>query len=179
MLLEGLGRWTNGPAGSRVATGLHRLDPDRIPATIWRLDRTPTVEAIFRVDVAGRPLSVADLAVKAGSPVLARLDCTSGWYADAAWTGATLASLIPADRLARAASIEVTSMTGYSRRFPADEAGVLWLATSCQGRPLTAATGAPVRLVAPNRRGFWWVKWVASVQLSDQPAWAQPPFPFQ
>ena len=73
----------------------------------------------------------------------------------------------------------VTSVTGYRRRFPVADAHALWLATGFQGRPLTAGTGAPVRLVAPNRRGFWWVKWVASVELSDIPAAAQFPFPLQ
>ena len=38
---------------------------------------------------------------------------------------------------------------------------------------------SPVRLVAPHRRGFWWVKWVAVVELSDLPAWGQSPFPLQ
>jgi DMSO/TMAO reductase YedYZ molybdopterin-dependent catalytic subunit len=90
-----------------------------------------------------------------------------------------LSELIPEPRLRPAASLVVTSVTGYQRRFEAQEAGNLWLATGCEGRPLTAATGAPVRLVAPNRRGFWWVKWVASVELSDSPAFAQPPFPLQ
>jgi DMSO/TMAO reductase YedYZ molybdopterin-dependent catalytic subunit len=71
------------------------------------------------------------------------------------------------------------SMTGYRRRFPAEEAGSLWLATGYQGEPLQPAHGAPVRLVAPHRRGFWWVKWVASVRLSDIPALAQSPFPLQ
>ena len=35
----------------------------------------------------------------------------------------------------------------------------------------------PARLVAPGRRGFWWVKWVAGVELSRRPWWLQPPFP--
>jgi DMSO/TMAO reductase YedYZ molybdopterin-dependent catalytic subunit len=70
-------------------------------------------------------------------------------------------------------------MTGYRRRFPADEAGSLWLATGYQGELLRPAHGAPVRLVAPHRRGFWWVKWVLSVKLSDTPALAQSPFPLQ
>ena len=90
-----------------------------------------------------------------------------------------LASLVAPDRLAAAASILVTSVTGYRRRFPVADAQALWLATSVQGRPLTPGTGAPVRLVAPNRRGFWWVKWVDSVELSDAPAYAQSPFPLQ
>ncbi len=62
----------------------------------------------------------------------------------------------------------VTSVTGYRRTFPIADAGSLWLATRCQGRLLDAGHGAPVRLVAPGRRGFWWVKWVASVELSER-----------
>jgi DMSO/TMAO reductase YedYZ molybdopterin-dependent catalytic subunit len=111
--------------------------------------------------------------------VAARLDCTSGWYTDAEWTAVSLAELLPPEQLAAAASIEVVSVTGYRRRFPADEAGSLWLATGYQGEALQPGHGAPVRLVAPDRRGFWWVKWVASVKLSDTPALAQSPFPLQ
>ena len=35
----------------------------------------------------------------------------------------------------------------------------------------------PGPLVAPGRRGFWWVKWVVSVELDPAPWWRQPPFP--
>ncbi|WP_407647156.1 molybdopterin-dependent oxidoreductase [Goekera deserti] len=51
------------------------------------------------------------------------------------------------------------------------------LATDAGDAPLAARHGAPVRLVAPGRRGFWWVKWVTSVELSDRPPWWQSPFP--
>ena len=125
-----------------------------------------------------RTVTAAELDA-AGRDVAARLDCTSGWYADATWTGVPLAELIPAADLADARSIEVRSITGYARHFPVADAGSLWLATRCEGRPLAAGGGAPVRLVAPGHRGFWWVKWVASVELSAYPATAQPPFPLQ
>jgi DMSO/TMAO reductase YedYZ molybdopterin-dependent catalytic subunit len=138
----------------------------------------PMVATDYRVNVAGNELTVSDLTSRSVT-VAARLDCTSGWYTDAAWTAVSLADLLPAEHLAAAASIEVLSMTGYRRRFPADEGGSLWLATAYQGVPLRPGYGAPVRLVAPHRRGFWWVKWVASVQLSDLPAWGQSPFPLQ
>ena len=35
------------------------------------------------------------------------------------------------------------------------------------------------RLVAPDRRGFWWVKWVTRIALDDRPWWVQPPYPLQ
>ena len=176
--LEGIGRLAGSASGSRIATGSHHLSPDAVPATMWLFDRVPTVAADHRVQVAGKELTVSDLASRS-APVAARLDCTSGWYTDAEWTAVSLADLISAEKIAAAASIEVVSMTGYRRRFPADEADSLWLATAYRGAPLRPAYGAPVRLVAPHRRGFWWVKWVASVKLSDLPAWGQSPFPLQ
>jgi DMSO/TMAO reductase YedYZ molybdopterin-dependent catalytic subunit len=69
------------------------------------------------------------------------------------------------------------SVTGYSRRYPLVDAGRLWLATRVGGAPLSAGHGAPARIVAPGRRGFWWVKWVTSLEVSGAPWWWQPPFP--
>ncbi len=177
VLLAGAARWTS-PGRPRAATGSRPVDPDAIPATIWLFDRVPTLGAAHRVAVAGSTVTVADLAARSES-VRARLDCTSGWYADATWSGVRLADLIPSATLATATSLTVRSITGYTRTFPAADAGSLWLAVSCQGRPLSPGTGAPVRLVAPGRRGFWWVKWVVSVEISQQPSWQQLPFPAQ
>ena len=176
--LEGIGRLAGSAAASRIATGSHHLSPDAVPATMWLFDQVPMVAADHRVQVAGEELTVPDLASRS-TTVAARLDCTSGWYTDAQWTAVSLTDLLAGEQVAAAASIEVVSVTGYRRRFPADEAGSLWLATAYQGVPLRPAYGAPVRLVAPHRRGFWWVKWVASVELSDLPAWGQSPFPLQ
>ncbi|MEJ7649619.1 MAG: molybdopterin-dependent oxidoreductase [Nakamurella sp.] len=183
LALEGIGRWTGSPAGSRIATGSHPLAAARIPATIWLLDSVPALDAATHlIDVAGRGWSTAELDALATSEALsvdARLDCTSGWYADATWTGVPLNRLLDnGSRLAHR-SIEVVSATGYGRRFPVGEAGDLWLVTRRDGAPLTVGTGAPVRLIAPGRRGFWWVKWVAQVRLSDRPDWLQSPFPLQ
>jgi hypothetical protein len=175
-ILEGIGRLLGSTSASRIATGSHRLSPAAVPATIWLFDQIPDVGTDHQVDVAGTKFLVTDLASRS-TTLAARLDCTSGWYADAEWTAVNLADLLPADQLAAAASIEVISVTRYRRRFPTGEADSLWLATGYQGEPLKAGRGAPVRLLAPRRRGFWWVKWVESVKLSDVPAWGQSPFP--
>jgi molybdopterin-dependent oxidoreductase-like protein protein len=176
--IEAVGRATGLPSASRLATGSHPLAPQDAPATIWLFDRVPAIGADHRVNVAGTKLSAAELASRS-TQLRARLDCTSGWYTDAEWTGVSLADLIEPGLLAAAVSIEVASVTGYRRRFPADQAGALWLATGFEGQPLSQRYGAPVRLVAPGRRGFWWVKWVRSVELSDRPATLQSPFPLQ
>ena len=53
------------------------------------------------------------------------------------------------------------------------------LAVGYAGEPLRRGHGAPVRLIAPGRRGPWWIKWVTSVQLHDRPWSLQTPFPFE
>jgi hypothetical protein len=177
-VLEGIGRLTGSASARRIATGSHYVSPDAAPATIWLFDQVPALAADHRIKIGVAELSLADLASRS-TTIRARLDCTSGWYTDAEWTAVSLADLFAPEQLATTASIEVVSITGYRRRFATEEADSLWLATRYQGEPLRPAHGAPVRLVAPGHRGFWWVKWVASVRLSDVPAWGQSPFPLQ
>ena len=50
-----------------------------------------------------------------------------------------------------------------------------WEGVRLDGRPLAAGHGFPARLVAPGRRGFWWVKWVVSIEVDRAPWWRQPP----
>ena len=107
----------------------------------------------------------------------ATLDCTGGFYSTQAWEGVWLDRLITDTR--HALSLEVRSVTGYSRRFAVEDRGQLLLATRLGGAALDAGHGYPVRLVAPKRRGFWWVKWVTSVHLDEVPQWWQLPFPIQ
>jgi DMSO/TMAO reductase YedYZ molybdopterin-dependent catalytic subunit len=74
-------------------------------------------------------------------------------------------------------SIVVRSLTGYARRYPADRIDKLWIVSTIGGEPLSAGHGFPARIVSTNQRGFWWVKWVASIETSSLPWWIQPPYP--
>jgi hypothetical protein len=178
VVVEGVGR-TSSSFTARAATGSHPIPAEDIPATIWLLDRVPDLDFVtHRVLVGARALSAAELDAR-GRAVPARLDCTTGWYADAVWAGVPLSDLLDANAASEARSVVVTSVTGFRRLFGVDELPRLFLATRVQGSLLATGTGAPVRLVAPGYRGFWWVKWVASVELSATPASLQSPFPLQ
>ena len=111
--------------------------------------------------------------------VRAVLDCTGGWYASQDWRGVRVHHLLQRalGPLSHGRSLDVVSATGYRRRLPLSDAPDLLLATRVAGQPLSAGHGAPVRLVAPGRRGFWWVKWVTRIAIVDAPWWLQPPFP--
>jgi hypothetical protein len=157
----------DGLAGApRAATGsLRHAAP--VP-TAW-LDDTPP-------ERVATPYTSERLARLPQTSVVCALDCTSGWYSTNRWSGVALTDLLP--RLpAETRSVEVRSATGYSRRFGASDLDGLLLATHMDGVPLAAEHGAPARLVAPGRRGFWWVKWVTAVEPSTLPGWAEPPFP--
>jgi len=164
---------------SRDGTGSHdtgSFDPDRMPVVQWINDRAPadTSSESWTLSIAGAPVTIDELRSKA-SPLTARLDCTGGWYADQRWDAVALSGLLPDDVTGR--SVRVTSATGYRRLFPLADADSVFLAVGYDGRPLRRGHGAPVRIVAPNRRGPQWVKWVVDVAVSDRPSWLQLPLP--
>ena len=65
--------------------------------------------------------------------------------------------------------MRVISHTGYRWTFELRDAPGLLLANGVGGEALSHEHGAPVRLVAPGRRGLEWVKWVVRVELHDGP----------
>jgi hypothetical protein len=183
---EGVLRLTGAPGALRHGTGsLERGtgDPAAMPVTQWVSDTVPASPTdALDVVVGDRRVRVPVADLDRGDRVRAVLDCTGGWYAEQEWGGVRLDHLLadlvgthlPAD-----GSVDVVSVTGFRRRLPVRDAGVLLLAVSAAGEPLSPGHGAPVRLVAPGRRGFWWVKWVRRIEVVDQPWWLQSPFPLQ
>ena len=63
------------------------------------------------------------------------------------------------------AYVRFVSVTGYRWTLPLSEATDALLATRVGGDRLSHGHGAPLRLVAPGRRGFQWVKWVTRVEV--------------
>jgi DMSO/TMAO reductase YedYZ molybdopterin-dependent catalytic subunit len=167
------------PGASRRFTGSYEagsFQPDQMPVSSWLLDAIPAIEpASWGLRVGSRMWSYDDV-IAFDDRVTATLDCTGGFYSTQEWSGARLDRLVDPNR---GVSVRVISSTGYDRRFPIEEAHALLLATRFGGQPLDAGHGFPARLVAANRRGFWWVKWVVALEVDDLPHWWQPPFPLQ
>ena len=78
-----------------------------------------------------------------------------------------------------AASVTFRSVTGYYRRFSLAEAGSYLLATGVGDETLSHGHGFPLRLVAPGKRGFEWVKSIEAIEVSESSRWRQPPLPLQ
>lgn len=181
--LEAVGRLADLPGARRRFTGSHLVEPAAMPVTSWLDDAVPLVRgddwAVRVTDAGGsRNVSLGELAARGTTTLRATLDCTSGWYTTAEWTGVPVARLIGTVGAGHR-SIRVRSLTGYDRFLPLSDLDRLLLAVGSGGSPLSPGHGYPARLVAPGRRGFWWVKWVVAIKPTDEPWWWQPPLPLQ
>ncbi|ELZ38691.1 molybdopterin-dependent oxidoreductase [Halorubrum tebenquichense] len=144
------------------------------PITSWVADDPGPIDRDdYRLTVAGLVSDPAELTVddlEAGHEAEALLDCTSGWYTVQEWGGIRVGDLLDAagELGEDAAYVRFTSVTGYRWSLPIDEAEDALIATRVGGEQLTHGHGAPARLVAPDRRGFQWVKWVTRVEVRSE-----------
>jgi|AntDeeMinimDraft_4_1070355.scaffolds.fasta_scaffold00168_22 DMSO/TMAO reductase YedYZ molybdopterin-dependent catalytic subunit len=162
---EGSGDGNTFPVTSWVAD-----DPDPIDTDSWTLQVTGLVEnsGVFGVDDLGLgDEQVGDLATDAHQRAV--LDCTSGWYSDHEWRGLAVGDLL--DTVGPRGSarwVQFRSVTGYRWSLPVEEARGALLATQVDGEQLSHDHGFPMRLVAPGRRGFQWVKWVTEIRVTKR-----------
>lgn len=167
------------PGANRRFTGSREIGSRQglaFPVTMWMLDNPQPLDVKkWRLHVAGAvahpfELSVADLARGRIVTQDAILDCTGGWYSAQTWRGLSVGWLLQQARpLPGARAVSFVSVTGYRWSVPLTEAASLLLATHAGDEPLDHGHGAPLRLVAPGRRGFQWVKWVTEVRVLQQP----------
>ena len=185
--VEGIARLVSRPGRRRRFTGSYETGsfaPDEMPVTQWFNDSVPGVDvSAWRLRVSsgsGKRAFTYDDVARFDDEVRATLDCTGGWFAAQDWGGIRLdrlLGLVDSSYADAGRSISVASVTGYGRRFPLPDAAGLWLVTRVGGESLSKGHGFPARVVAPGRRGFWWVKWVDRIEVSDVPWWRQWPFP--
>jgi DMSO/TMAO reductase YedYZ molybdopterin-dependent catalytic subunit len=145
-------------------------DGNAFPVTNWAADDPDPVDPDqWQLRVDGlvdepRTLAFADISPETSREAL--LDCTSGWYSDHEWQGVRVGDLLDTvDPEDGARWVRFQSITGYRWSLPLSEARDALLATHVDGERLSHGHGFPLRLVAPGRRGFQWVKWVERVEV--------------
>jgi len=117
--------------------------------------------------VQPRRFALAELQALGAHETSAVLDCTSGWALETGWRGAPLSAILDACGVSPGPrEVIVRSVTGWSTTLPIEEARSCLLAWEVAGQPLPVANGAPLRLVAPDRRGLDWVKWIAEIRVT-------------
>jgi uncharacterized membrane protein len=176
VLVGGALAWRVGQAVSadRRFTGSKEEGSDAgnaFPVTSWVADAPAPVDPSgWRLRVRGLVDSETDLAYGDVAPDATErtiLDCTSGWYSDHDWHGVRVGDLLESLGVEEGAAwVQFRSVTGYRWSLPIAEARAALLATHVDGERLTHGHGFPLRLVAPDRRGFQWVKWVEEVRVT-------------
>lgn len=161
-------------AGSRLTTGSRHAGSysgNAFPITSWLFDPIQEIDpagwsvAVQRGGLDTGGITWLELSALPGRSMDVVLDCTSGWWSGQVWEGVSLGDVLTSRGVPAGTSVTVTSATGHSCTLPFAEARDALLATRVGGQPLSAGHGAPVRLVAPGRRGYQWVKWVSRIQV--------------
>jgi len=149
------------------------FEGNSFPTTAWVADMPRPVDPDdYRLEISGLVRNEMRLARSelGGGDSWWRRSTAPGASTRASSGGLRLARLLErAGPLQGASHVRVISHTGYRWSFGLDETRELLLATNVGGKPLSHDHGAPVRLVAPGRRGFQWVKWVVRLELHDGP----------
>ena len=150
-------------------------DPDPVSASEWSLSVRGAVDTPTDLGYGDLPSVNGDRAPLAASEDRALLDCTSGWYSEHDWQGVRVGDLLDTVGVGEGAAwVQFRSVTGYRWSLPLEEVRDATLATHVDGERLAHGHGFPLRLVAPGRRGFQWVKWVEEVRVTrrrDRSEW--------
>jgi len=145
------------------------------PTTSWVADQPRPIDAqAWRLSLGGAVATPRDLSyeelVAAGDELEATLDCTGGFYSTQHWRGIRIGRLLDHAAIHEDARyVSFISVTGYRWSLPLEEARTALLATHIDEEPLSHEHGFPLRLVAPGRRGFEWVKWITRIEVLTVP----------
>lgn len=101
-----------------------------------------------------------------------RLDCVEGWGFDAKWTGVTLNTLFNDTGVnSSATTVIFHSADGYSTGLELDYLveNDIMLAYEINDIALPEDRGFPLQLVAEDKYGYKWAKWITSIEVTDEP----------
>ncbi len=129
----------------------------------------------YRLEVGGLVNKSAsynydDLLKKTVYQKIVTLDCVEGWSVKALWKGLLVRDLIAdLDIKPEAKSIIFYAQDGYSTSFPIDYVlnNDIILAYNLNGVELPPERGFPLQLVAEQKWGYKWIKWITKIEISD------------
>jgi DMSO/TMAO reductase YedYZ molybdopterin-dependent catalytic subunit len=102
------------------------------------------------------------------------LFCVEGWDATILWEGVKVSDLIDASEAdPRANTVIFTGADGYTSSEPLDylARNNILLAYGMNNVTMPVERGYPFALVAEDKWGYKWIRWVTDIRLSDDPAY--------
>jgi len=131
----------------------------------------------YRLKVGGlvaKPLSFSyeEVLARPAQSKVTIIHCVEGWDVKVLWEGVSLAPLLDEAAPKPAANTVIfRSADGYSTSLPLAyirQKNIL-LAFRMNGLTLPEARGFPFQVVAEDKWGYKWAKWVTLIELSDDP----------
>ena len=105
---------------------------------------------------------------------LVTLFCVEGWDATILWEGVQVRDLIRhAGPDPRANTVIFTAHDGYTTSFPLSylmDRDII-MAYKMNNVPMPAERGYPFALVAEDKWGYKWIKWIEKIELTDDPGY--------
>jgi DMSO/TMAO reductase YedYZ molybdopterin-dependent catalytic subunit len=102
------------------------------------------------------------------------LHCVEGWDATILWEGVLIRDLIRDARPnPRANTVILTAHDGYTTSFPLayfTDRDIL-MAYRMNNVTMPAERGYPFELVAEDKWGYKWIKWIEKIELTDDPSY--------
>jgi len=98
------------------------------------------------------------------------LNCVEGWSVKALWEGILIKDLLKNVTIKpEAKTIIFYAVDGYSTSFPLDYIlqNNIIMADKLNGVELPSERGFPFQLVAEQKWGYKWIKWINKIELSD------------
>jgi DMSO/TMAO reductase YedYZ molybdopterin-dependent catalytic subunit len=142
--------------------------PQRVNISQYRL----TIDGL-----TGQPLVLTYPEVLARYPTRSKvvtLYCVEGWDATIFWEGVPVRDLLQDAGIdPRANTVIFHAADGYTTSFPLDyfKSRDIILAYRMNNVTLPAERGFPFQLVAEDKWGYKWIKWVNRIELSDNAAY--------
>ena len=102
------------------------------------------------------------------------LFCTEGWDATILWEGVLVRDVINTSGIdPRATTVIFTAQDGYTTSLPLDYviSRDILMAYRMNNVTLPAERGYPFQLVAEDKWGYKWIKWIEKIELSDNAAY--------
>ena len=144
--------------------------------------RDNSIKGVQTVDIASYTLtldglvnaplaySYEDITSMPSDERLLRLYCVEGWDANILWQGVELSTLLTAaDPKAEANTVIFHAVDGYTTSLPLQEIldKNLILAYNANGIVLPPEMGFPLILVAEDKWGYKWARWINRIELSS------------
>jgi DMSO/TMAO reductase YedYZ molybdopterin-dependent catalytic subunit len=99
-----------------------------------------------------------------------KLNCVEGWSVTILWEGMLVRDLIKASKpLSKAKIVIFHAYDGYTTSFPIEYImkNNILMAYKMNNIVIPPERGFPFELVAENKWGYKWIKWITEIELSD------------